>query len=73
MASSHGVGGGSWGLNRWTDREEGGLVTVGGQKRGLGVRGWGKSGGSTLGVSSTSKNCPLHHRYISISLVNSLS
>ena len=57
--------GGGWGADLGGQHWGGGNSVLGG--------GGGNRGGSTVGVSSTSKNRPLHTISISISLQNTLS
>ena len=59
FVSNHSGGGGA-GVHRGL--MEGGQQWGGGQQRGAGVREIG-GGGSTVGVSSTSKNRPSQHKY----------
>ena len=47
-------------VHRWADGEGGGISGVGGQQR---AGGGAIVGGSTVGVYSTSKNRPSHHKY----------
>ena len=61
FSSVAGEGGGGGGGTMGGRRGGRGQQWGEGQKRGGG--GWGNSGGSTVGVSSTSKNRPSRHKY----------